>query len=373
MVYTFSSLVYKLVYTSLLSDINNHPYTQEVLMSSPKFCITKRPNKIYYIRIIDDNVTTWKSTGCFKKPAAREFMQTFIDQYNSVDVVKPTLAPKMSEYKKTYLALNASTLRTKTLQTNAWNIDKFIKLAGDKRIDQYNSNDYELIRTKQIEESWCVVTANTFTRSIKAILNFAVTREIIPVHPLAKIKLLKQPKQAPLFLSTDDLKKVLDKVTVPMLRDIYQFAAFTGLRLGEILNLRKENVDLENKVIKVSNTETFTTKSGRERLVPISNSLIELIKRQPEGIYLFSKKEKYTFDGNYVSQQFRFAVRKTDVNQKIHFHSLRHTFCSLLVQNNVSIYHVQKLAGHSSVTTTEIYSHLAHNDLQNAVKCLPAF
>ena len=64
---------------------------------------------------------------------------------------------------------------------------------------------------------------------------------------------------------------------------------------------------------------------------------------------------------------------KTELNNKLHFHSLRHTFATWLVQDGVNIYEVQKLLGHSSVKVTEIYSHLVANELHNAVNKLSIF
>jgi site-specific recombinase XerD len=73
---------------------------------------------------------------------------------------------------------------------------------------------------------------------------------------------------------------------------------------------------------------------------------------------------------NWVSKTFKAYARKAGLNDKLHFHSLRHTFASWLVQDGVSIYEVQKLLGHSSVKVTEVYSHLAASELHGAVNRL---
>ncbi len=90
---------------------------------------------------------------------------------------------------------------------------------------------------------------------------------------------------------------------------------------------------------------------------------------EPTGEYVF------TFAGmqicaDLVTKKFRHCARKAGLNRRVHFHSLRHTFATWLVQGNVSIYEVQKLLGHSSISVTQVYSHLAASELQEAVKKL---
>ena len=70
---------------------------------------------------------------------------------------------------------------------------------------------------------------------------------------------------------------------------------------------------------------------------------------------------------DYISTNFKKAVRDADVIPELHFHSLRHGFASNLILKGVSIYEVSKLLGHADIKTTQIYAHLRSDDLQNAV------
>jgi site-specific recombinase XerD len=83
--------------------------------------------------------------------------------------------------------------------------------------------------------------------------------------------------------------------------------------------------------------------------------------------YVFTLNGKKILDG-WVSHAFKKAVRKAGVDSRLHFHSLRHTFATWLVQNGVGIYEVQKLLGHSSVAVTQVYAHLAPSELHGAVE-----
>ena len=70
---------------------------------------------------------------------------------------------------------------------------------------------------------------------------------------------------------------------------------------------------------------------------------------------------------HFVSKRFKIHARRVGLREDLHFHSLRHTFATWLVQEGVSIYEVQKLLGHSSISVTQIYSHLAASELHGAV------
>lgn len=68
-----------------------------------------------------------------------------------------------------------------------------------------------------------------------------------------------------------------------------------------------------------------------------------------------------------ISKQFKKIVRNANLNDKIHFHTLRHSFASLLVQKGVSLYVVKELLGHEDLATTQIYSHLQKQNLKDAI------
>ena len=166
------------------------------------------------------------------------------------------------------------------------------------------------------------------------------------------------------------MKLIVEKENNPTLTSIYSFAFYTGMRLSEIINLEWNDVDLNSRIIKVRNKAGFTTKSKKERVIPISNVVYDiLINLNYYSNYIF-EKNKMKFNPTYVSRKFKLCVNSTTLNQKIHFHTLRHSFASNLVQKNVNIYTVQKLLGHSNISTTQIYSHLNQDNLINAINLL---
>jgi integrase len=207
-------------------------------------------------------------------------------------------------------------------------------------------------------------------RHLKAVFNRAIDWGYIEKNPFKGIK-LSIPENNPVFINKKELELITSKETNRILVLLYRFAFYSGMRLSEITNLEWESdVNTKAKLIYVKNKETFTTKSKRERVIPISKSLKKILKtvKSKEGI-VFSNNGK-VFAPDYVSKSFKKAVKVAGLNDKIHFHTLRHSFASNLVQSGINLFLVKKLLGHQSIKTTEAYSHLRREDLVKAIRVL---
>ncbi len=137
-------------------------------------------------------------------------------------------------------------------------------------------------------------------------------------------------EQLPTYLTREDFQKLMNAIRQPtdiVLKDIFLFAALTGLRLGEIINLRWQAVDLQRKLITVENSGTFQTKSGKVRVLPMGADVYRMFIRrstlQPalQGGYVFNKNG-YKLNESYVSHKFKKYVRELGPNEALHFHSL---------------------------------------------------
>ena len=101
-----------------------------------------------------------------------------------------------------------------------------------------------------------------------------------------------------------------------------------------------------------------------------------MLSQFPKGIdvdknnYVFVRVPGIKLNENFISKQFKKSVRAAGLDDKIHFHTLRHSFASMLVQRGVSLYVVKDLLGHEDLSTTQIYSHLQKQNLMDAVNLL---
>ena len=146
------------------------------------------------------------------------------------------------------------------------------------------------------------------------------------------------------------------------LNPIVIVALNTGMRRGEILNLKWENVDTNQRLIYI-----MGSKSGEKREIPINNLLLELLKRlrrSSKSDYVFSHKDGSPF--GKVDKSFRSACKRAGIKD-LRFHDLRHTFASHLVMSGVDLKTIQELLGHKSLEMTLRYAHLSPDHKRKAV------
>ncbi len=240
----------------------------------------------------------------------------------------------------------------------------------------------EMITSKDIDQFISSVYVNAkhaaalYHRSLKAGFNKAVIWNYIETNPFDKIKAPKVPKSFPVFISEAELIHILNKTKVQLFKDVFTTAFFSGLRLSELLNMKWNWIDFSQDVITVKNSDEFNTKNKRERIIPIHPKVRAILKsrfpigKRQQNDFVFNRLEGIKLNENYISKRFKKAVRSANLNDEIHFHSLRHSFASVLVQRGVNLYVIKELLGHEDIKTTQIYSHLQQHNLSIAVQLL---
>lgn len=219
-----------------------------------------------------------------------------------------------------------------------------------------------------------------YFRNMKAAFNIALHWNYIKENPFAKVKLPKKQKGLPEYIYPDQLDSIIGKTRNKTLSEIFRFAFYSGCRRGEIINVKWKNVDFQKRTITIGDAN-FQTKTRAQRIIPMCKNLYSILWKRynfgeksclkPDGL-VFAKPNGFPFHEDTLSKAFKKACRAAKIDEKIHFHSLRHSFASYLVQNGANIYSVQKLLGHSSITTTEIYAHLDIDTLHKSVKVFDA-
>jgi len=205
-------------------------------------------------------------------------------------------------------------------------------------------------------------------RTIKAYFQVAVKWDLLAKNPCAGVKSIKISPQRPAFLSKDEFSILMTSIKREWLKDVVRFAVATMMRAGEIVNLQWDSVDLENRVILVENKDGFRVKTRQPRSIPMNDWVYEFLsaRRKPSG-YVFRFNNGSKMSVGRVSWCFKLSIREAGLSEKLHFHSLRHTGASWLVRHGVSIFAVQRLLGHSNISVTMGYSHLASGDLHDVV------
>ncbi len=230
--------------------------------------------------------------------------------------------------------------------------------------------NYSLIR------SWVVLlsdkgvenaTINRKISSLKAFYKFLMKTKQIQVNPLLKHKALKTPKKVQIPFSEKELDVVVNQLVFPEgfegIRDklIIDLFYTTGIRRIELIELKTSNIDFSNNTIKVLG------KRNKERIIP----LLPVISAQLNQYVLERNKLELLVDKDFLflmlngvklSESFVYRIINyyfSNVSEKVKKspHILRHTFATHLLNNGADINSVKELLGHSSLASTQVYTH----------------
>lgn len=211
-------------------------------------------------------------------------------------------------------------------------------------------------------------TANRVLVLVRYMFNLALRWQVAGVakNPTAQQPLHRLNNHRERFLSAEETQALIAQVNRsrnPMLRFIIPMLLLTGARKREVLDARWQDFDLERRVWRIP-----FTKSGRERHVPLSDAVLALLSRVPRLAgcdWVFANpRTRKPFVTPYISWN---TARRAAGLADVRIHDLRHSFASFLVNAGCSLYEVQRLLGHASVTMTQRYSHLSQASLLRAV------
>jgi len=215
------------------------------------------------------------------------------------------------------------------------------------------------------------IKVNIDFRSLKSVFGTAVNWGLLQENPFKRCKQVRIPQMRPTYLTPDDFQKLLSVIQYDWFRDLVRFAVSTMMRVGEIVNLQWSSIDLEKRLILVENTKEYSTKTRKSRVIPMNEWVYYfLIQKEKKNEHVFTFPDGKSLRVGYVSSRFTKYVRKAPIDQKIHFHSLRHTGATWLVQKDIPIFTIQHILGHSSIATTQIYSHIGVEDMRRSVGTL---
>ena len=190
--------------------------------------------------------------------------------------------------------------------------------------------------------------------------------------PTSKVKKPRFDNRRMRFLNQQEVKALLEALYThsPDLHDQALLGLYAGLRAGEIFRLTWGDVDMNRKIMTLRDT-----KSGKTRTAYMTKSISEMLEKKGQGFpgdFVFSSRigtqiERPSVTFGRVVKEIGLNDGRDDRRYKITFHSLRHTYASMLVENGTDIFTVKNLLGHSCITQTERYAHLSPETLRNAV------
>jgi site-specific recombinase XerD len=240
----------------------------------------------------------------------------------------------------------------KTVKSYFFSVSKFLEYAENKKLDENAVKNYvqSLIKRKN---------PSTVSSNISAIEFFfaKVLREKLKLaHP-------KRNKTIPEILSVDEIRKLINIVNNIKHKLILRLLYGCGLRVSELVNLRKEDFNFSEGLIHIK-----LGKGRKDRFVNIPNS----IKEELESYYKLNNSE-YFFESNRkgklttatIQKIVKNSARKAGIKKNVHPHTLRHSFATHLLESGVDLRIIQKLLGHSDIKTTQVYLSVSNQLIKN--------
>lgn len=221
-------------------------------------------------------------------------------------------------------------------------------------------------------------TQARWVSSIKAFYKFLLEEEHITENPASLLEAPKLGLYLPDTLSTEDIEGMIDRIDLSMKngyrnRCIVEILYGLGLRVSELTNLKLSDIDSKEAYARVNG------KGGKIRYIPITKYTLSILQDYIDHArHMYKPTPKFADvvflnnRGSALSRVMVFIIIKdlaaaAGIRKKISPHTLRHSFATHLLQNGADLRFIQELMGHSSITTTEIYTHLESQQLREAV------
>lgn len=256
---------------------------------------------------------------------------------------------------------------------------KFCEDFDDKL--EWNTVDATVIREWMVflfdEQNLSAGTVNVHLSALRSFYKYLRMMSLVTVNPMAKISSPKKKKPLPTFIREGEMDRLLEimgedrSFSGVRNRLIVMMFYETGMRRAEMLSLKDSDIDLVAKQVKVLG------KRNKQRIIPFGKELEDEIKT-----YLELKKEVNSNDnecfllldsGKPITNEFLGKVVNENLSlvttqKKRSPHVLRHSFATAMLNNDADLGSIQKLLGHQSLATTEVYTHLSFEELKNVYR-----
>jgi integrase/recombinase XerD len=173
------------------------------------------------------------------------------------------------------------------------------------------------------------------------------------------IEYCKRSRKLPIVFSVEEIQKLFTACKNIKHKAIMALMYSTGLRVGEVINLKIKNIDSSRMVINI-----LDAKGGKDRQVMLNQNLLDMLRKyfleyKPKE-YLFNGQNSLQYSERSIAQFLKHYAEKAGLNKRIYPHLIRHCSFTHLVEAGTDINLIQRLAGHQSVKTTNLYIQTSH-------------
>jgi len=229
-----------------------------------------------------------------------------------------------------------------------------------KDLDKINDDD--IINFLSYLKTEKKVGSATLNLVLSAIKHFYI--EFLKSNILINIKLPKKAKKIPIVLTPKEIKELISVIDNTRNKLIVEFMFSTGVRISECVNMKISNLNFDEFTGNV-----VSGKGNKDRIIILSKKWVENYKiylenRKIKSEYLFCNNSGNALSVDTIQKFLKIYASKANIDKKISPHTLRHSFATNLLENDVNIRYIQQLLGHANLNTTQIYTKVNTNKLK---------
>jgi integrase/recombinase XerC len=209
--------------------------------------------------------------------------------------------------------------------------------------------------------------------AIRSYYNFLLRREIIDINYFSEIAIPKKEKHLPIFLTNEEMNEIFsvteNETNLGVRNDlIIEMLYATGVRVGELVNIRIADIDFSNRMIKILG------KGSKERIViyghhceEVLNKYLKISRKElnkKNNDYLFLNKNGEKISERMIRNILNSLLKRTNIDTHVSPHNIRHTFATEMLNGGADLVSVKELLGHESLNTTSIYTHVTDEQIR---------
>lgn len=330
---------------------------------------TKAGNPRYYADYYDrngkriqkliQNASSWEEAQEWLKRAVLK------EHHKECGIKEQKLSIKFKDFVEMFIE-DYSKVNKASWKDDRYRLQKYINFFGNIDLGEVSPREIERFKSLKIKEGLSKTTVNHYLKILKRLFNIAIAWEYAVANPVERVQLYSENGSKRERILTAEEEICLFEYAPKHLRPILIVALHTGMRRGEILRMKWEDIDFDAREIRVQKTKT-----GRPRLIDINSTLyneLRTLRKLSDNPYLFINPKTgkpYT----KLQKSFDRARKRAGIDD-LRFHDLRHTFASRLIVRGVDIIRVKDFLGHTSVKTTERYTHSSREERKEAIELL---
>lgn len=317
---------------------------------------------VWYIDLYHDGRRVRKAVGS-KKDAENAMSAVKADILRGEYRFKRDRKIRFEDFAKEYLEYQKTNITSWGRDESS--LKRLLPFFGDMLLSKITPRHIEEYKKMRLDK----VKPNTINRELTCLKHLFTVAESYgkfdSKNPVKDVKFFQERQYIMKVLDREEINRLIN-VSSGYLRSMIIFALNTGMRKGEILNLRWNDIDFNEHYIYIKES-----KSNKTRKIPMNGvvaATLKDIKREGEFVFM-SPKTETRFIGTFRS--FKTACRKAGVPD-LRFHDLRHTAATLMVTGRTDLVTVKEILGHSSIEMTMRYAHPAPENNRKAVDVLAA-